>query len=182
MKIGYARVSTEDQRLDAQLDKLQAAGCDRIFSDKASGAKAARAGLADALSHLRPGDSLVICKLDRLGRTVKQLLDLAEELREKGINLQILDLGIDTSTPAGKLAFTLLAAFAELERDLIRERTRHGLEAAKARGRMGGRKAKLAPAEAKRMRELAEAGALTHVELMRQYGVSKPTFYRYLRA
>lgn len=123
MLIGYARVSTPEQDLTPQLDALRAAGCERTFSDKASGAKANRAGLAEALSHARDGDMLVIWKLDRLGRTAKGLTTLAEELEARNVGLRSITDGIDTAGTMGKFVFRLLAAVAEMERDLIRERT-----------------------------------------------------------
>jgi DNA invertase Pin-like site-specific DNA recombinase len=143
MKIGYARVSTTEQNLELQLDALAKAGCDRIFEDQASGAKMARPGLDQALSHLREGDALVIWKLDRLGRTIRGLIELVGELRDRGIGFRSLTEGFDTSTPGGRLIFHIFAALAEMERDLIRERTQAGLAAARARGRNGGRKPKL---------------------------------------
>ncbi len=136
MLIGYARASTPEQDLTPQLEALRSAGCERTFSDKASGAKADRAGLADALSHARTGDILVIWKLDRLGRTMKGLIDLAA----RGIGLKSITDGIDTAGTAGKLVFHIMAAMAEMERDLVRERTTAALIVARREGRVGGRK------------------------------------------
>ncbi|WP_393964363.1 recombinase family protein [Exiguobacterium sp. S22-S28] len=137
-KIGYARVSTSDQNLDLQLDELEKAGCTKIFQEKASSVKK-RPELEKYLDYLREGDTLVVWKLDRLGRTTKKLLELIDDLRDRGINLQILTLGVDTSTAAGRLFFTMMAGLAEMERELIRERTKAGLQAARSRGRLGGR-------------------------------------------
>ena len=133
-KIGYARVSTQDQSLDLQIDELKKVGCEKIFSEKMSGAKSDRPQLEACLDFLRAGDVLVVYKLDRLGRTTKQLINLVEELKEKGIHFQAITNGIDTSTPQGKFFFTVMAGFAEMERELIRERTNAGLQAARARG------------------------------------------------
>jgi DNA invertase Pin-like site-specific DNA recombinase len=145
MLVGYARVSTDDQSLDLQYDALTRAGCERIFDDKASGARDDRPGLADALSHLRQGDCLVVWKLDRLGRGLRSLIDFVEGLHHRRIDFRTLDgsTQIDTSTAQGKFFFRVMAALAEMERDLIRERTMAGLAAARARGRKGGRKPKL---------------------------------------
>ena len=138
MLIGYARVSTPEQDLTPQLEALVSAGCERTFSDKASGAKADRAGLAEALSHARVGDVLVVWKLDRLGRTMKGLIDLSADLAARGIGLRSITDGIDTAGTAGKLVFHIMAAMAEMERDLVRERTTAALLIAKRQGRVGG--------------------------------------------
>ena len=138
MQIGYARVSTGDQNLDLQRDALQKAGCDRILEDRASGAKAPRPGLDAALDYVRRGDTLVVWRLDRLGRSLKDLIQLVGELDERGIGLRSLHESIDTTSSSGKLVFHIFGALAEFERNLIRERTRAGLQAARARGRKGG--------------------------------------------
>src|SRR5262249_46237381 len=137
--IGYARVSTQDQNLDLQIDALQQAGCARIFHDTLSGATTARPGLQDMLSHLRREDTLVVWKLDRLGRTTKGLIDLVAYLQERDIGFKSLQDNIDTSTSMGQFFFVLMSAIAELERSLIQERSKAGLAAARARGRQGGR-------------------------------------------
>ena len=139
MLTGYARVSTHEQNLDMQIDALKQAGCQKIFTDKISTLKAERKGLDEALSFLRPGDVLVVWKLDRLGRTLKQLIELVALFNQKGIGFKSLKETIDTTTSTGKLVFHFFAALAEFERDIIHERTRAGLEAARARGRSGGR-------------------------------------------
>jgi DNA invertase Pin-like site-specific DNA recombinase len=142
--IGYAQVSTKDQSLDLQRDALKQAGCEQIFEDIGiSGAKMSRPGLDNALSHLRKGDMLVVWKLDRLGRTIRGLIELVNELRERGVQCRSLTEGFDTTTTAGRMLFHIIGALAEMERDLIRERTQAGLAAARARGRKGGRKRKL---------------------------------------
>ncbi len=139
MKIGYARVSTQDQSTNMQLDALRAVGCERIFSEKASGAKTDRPELAKALEYARPGDVIVVWKLDRLARSMRQLIETMEMLRERGIALESLTEKIDTTSAQGKLVFGIFASLAEFERSLIRERVNAGLQAARARGRVGGR-------------------------------------------
>ncbi len=139
MLIGYARVSTHDQTLNLQLDRLEEAGCTRIFEDHISGTKAERPGLADALSHLRAGDTLVVWRLDRLGRSLRNLIDTITELQQQGIGFKSLQENIDTTNSGGKLIFHVFGALAEFERELIKERTQAGLEAARARGKVGGR-------------------------------------------
>jgi DNA invertase Pin-like site-specific DNA recombinase len=138
--IGYARVSTEDQSLDLQLDALRQAGCERVFTDKASAAKTHRSGLSEAQSHLRAGDLLVVWKLDRLGRSVKGLVDLVGELDQQGMQFRSLTDGIDTTTPHGRFFFHMMASLAQMERELTAERTKAGLDAARRLGRMVGRK------------------------------------------
>ena len=141
--VGYGRVSSIEQNLDRQLDALRAAGCTRVFSDTASGPKAERPGLNEALSYLRPGDALVGWRLDRLGRSLVHRISTVSELEERGIGFQSLQEPIDTTVAGGKLVFQIFGALAEFERSVIRERTRAGLEAARARGRKGGRPRKL---------------------------------------
>lgn len=143
MLIGYARVSTADQKLDLQNDALTKAGCERIFTDTAGGAGAERTGLEQALSFARKGDTIVVWKLDRLGRSLRHLVETLAALRDRGIGFRSLQESIDTTTSGGKLVFHVFAALAEFERDLIRERTRAGLDAARARGKKGGRRPKL---------------------------------------
>ena len=154
MLIGYARVSTEDQSLDLQLDALRQAGCERVFTDKASAAKTHRPGLSEAQSHLRAGDLLpldqfrkgdmvVVWKLDRLGRSVKGLVDLVGELDQQGVQFRSLTDGIDTTTPHGRFFFHMMASLAQMERELTAERTKAGLDAARRRGRMVGRKRRM---------------------------------------
>jgi DNA invertase Pin-like site-specific DNA recombinase len=143
MLIGYARVSTHDQTLNLQLDSLKSAGCSRIFEDHISGTKAERPGLTDAISHLRSGDTLVVWRLDRLGRSLRHLIDTITELEQRGIGFKSLQENIDTTSSSGKLIFHIFGSLAEFERDLIRERTTAGLEAARSRGRVGGRSKRL---------------------------------------
>lgn len=179
MLIGYARVSTDDQILDLQLDALKKAGCEQLFTDQVSGAAAVRTGLEAALAYLREGDTLVVWKLDRLGRTVKGLVELADLLNSRGIQFRSLTDGIDTSTAAGRFFFHMMAALAEMERDLIRERTTAGLAAARARGRKGGRKTKLDDAKLDAARKLLEAGTPA-VDVAKTLGVGRATLYRRL--
>src|SRR6266849_2884254 len=154
MLIGYARVSTHEQNLDLQLDALKAAGCGKIFTDKISTLKEERKGLLEALEYVRPGDVLVVWKLDRLGRTLKQLIELVAFLNEKGIGFKSLKETIDTTTSTGKLVFHIFGALAEFERDIIHERTQAGLEAARARGKKGGRPRTMSSKKIQMLREL----------------------------
>lgn len=181
MLIGYARVSTPEQDLSPQLAALSEAGCEKVFSDKASGAKANRAGLTDALSHARAGDVLVVWKLDRLGRTMKGLVDLAADLAERKVGLRSLTDGIDTAGTAGKLVFHIMAAMAEMERDLVRERTTAALIIAKREGRVGGRKTVMTPKRLDAARKLLASG-MTAREIAPTIGVSVATLYRHLPA
>ncbi|MFJ3283656.1 recombinase family protein [Streptomyces sp. NPDC086669] len=186
MRIGYGRVSTRDQNPDAQEDALKDAGCDPVFVDKASGKLASRPELDKALIAAREGDEFVITKLDRLGRSLKNLIELSEQLDKKGVNLVVLSQGIDTSTPAGRMFFQILGAIAEFERALIVERTNDGLAAARARGRVGGRKAALKPRQVKLAQEmydeLGEDGKRKHTvqDIADELGVARTTIYRYL--
>lgn len=179
MLVGYARISTEDQNLDLQLDALKAAGCGQTYTDQVSGAAAAKEGLNQALSYLRDGDTLVVWKLDRLGRTVKGLVELVDLLKTRGIQFRSLTDGIDTSTPAGRFFFHMMAALAEMERDLIRERTNAGLAAARARGRLGGRKPKLDAAKLDAAHKLLAAKVEVGT-VAKTLGVSRTTLYRAL--
>lgn len=184
MRVGYARVSTKDQSFHLQEDALIKAGCEQIFKDVASGARTARPALDDLLSRLRAGDVLVIWKLDRLGRSLQHLVTLANNLMERQIGLIGLNDPIDTTTPQGRLVFGIFAALAEFERDLIRERTQAGLEAARARGRKGGRPAglsKQAEATAMAAETLYKKGRLSVQAICDQLSISKPTLYTYLR-
>lgn len=181
MKIGYARVSTLEQNKDLQLDALKEAGCKKIFSDKASGAKADRPGLVDALKFARPGDSIVVWRLDRLGRSLKHLIEVVEDLEEKGIGFISLQEGFDTTTSGGKLIFQIFGALAEFEKNIIRERTKAGLEAARARGKKGGRKEKLKKDQVVTMKLMYDSRQHSIKEICQTMGISKPTFYRYMR-
>ena len=179
MKIGYARVSTNDQNLDLQTDALEDAGCEKIFTDQGvSGAKAERPGLEKALDQIRKNDVLIIWKLDRLGRSLKHLLSIIEDLRDRGAHFASIQDGFDTSTASGKMVFSVIGAMAEYERNLTRERTRAGLAAARTRGRMGGRPKALDESQVKVAIALAEAGELTINQICEQVGCSRSTYYR----
>ena len=180
MQIGYARVSTEDQRLDLQLDALREAKCDKIFKDVASGAQSDREGLDHAKKYLRPGDTLVVWKLDRLGRSLKHLIDVVNGLNLKGVFFRSLQENIDTASSGGKLTFHLFGALAEFERDIIRERTKAGLEAARARGRVGGRPKLLDEKKVAVARQLMSNPSNKPLDVARTLGISRATLYRYL--
>ncbi|MGD1866952.1 MAG: recombinase family protein [Phormidesmis sp.] len=179
VKIGYARVSTVDQNLELQMDALKEAGCEKIFSDRGvSGAEAERPGLDEALDRIRKKDTLVIWKLDRLGRSLSDLLSIVEYLKDRGAHFLSIQDGFDTSTASGKMVFSVIGAMAEYERNLIRERTMAGLKAARARGRLGGRPKALDKSQVKVAIALAEAGELTINEICEQVGCSRSTYYR----
>jgi DNA invertase Pin-like site-specific DNA recombinase len=179
--IGYARVSTVDQSLDRQADELTAAGADEVRTEVASGKKGAqRPQWDELLRSLRQGDTLMVTELSRLGRSTSQLAALSDDLEERGIALRILNLGIDTGTPAGKLVYSIIAAVAEMERALLIERTMSGLAAARARGRNGGRKRTITPAQVRRAQRLYDAQELTVSEISKTVGCSRQTLYRYL--
>jgi len=187
MRIGYGRVSTRDQHPEAQHDALNAAGCDKVFIDTASGKLAYRPELDNALlSANRSGDQLVITKLDRLGRSLEHLIELSKLLSTRGVDLVVLDQGIDTSTPVGRLFFQIIGAIAEFEHALMSERTMDGLAAARARGRTGGQKPKLGPRQVKLARgmydETGPDGRRKHTvaQIAAEFGVSRPTIYRHL--
>ena len=184
MHVGYARVSTREQSFLLQTFALQKAKCEKIFEEVASGAKADRPVLEDLLSRLRSGDVLVVWKLDRLGRSLKHLVELTNELMERQIGFISLNDPIDTTTPQGRLVFNIFASLAEFERDLIRERTRAGLQAARARGRKGGRPGGLSPkaaTTAMAAETLYKEGKLSIHTICSQLRISRPTLYAYLR-
>lgn len=187
MRIGYGRVSTRDQHPEAQHDALTAAGCDQIFIDQASGKLATRPELDKALlSANRAGDQLVITKLDRLGRSLEHLIALAKQLRAAGVDLVVLDQGIDTSTAVGRMFFQILGAIAEFEHALMSERTIDGLAAARARGRTGGQKPKLGPRQVKLAQQMYDETdargkrRYTVEQIATEFGVTRPTIYRHL--
>jgi DNA invertase Pin-like site-specific DNA recombinase len=181
MKIGYARVSTQDQNLDLQRDALKKAGCKKIIEDTVSGGKVQRSGLDRVRELLRKGDVLVVWRLDRLGRSLRRLIELMTELEQSGIGFQSVTEAIDTTTSGGKLVFHIFGALAEFERNLIRERTTAGLEAARARGRHGGRRKKLDVRKRALAVDLYREKKHTVEEICRTVGVSKPTLYAYVR-
>lgn len=178
MIIGYARISTSDQTTHLQEDSLKAAGCERIFADTMSGSTTQRPGLDQTLGTLRAGDTLVIWKLDRLGRSLRHLVELAALLRENRIELRSLTEGIDTTTPGGQLVFHIFAALAQFEREIIKERVQAGLEAAAARGRKGGRPSVVKPSTKKAIGSMIAAG-LTSREICDQLKISRATFFRH---
>ena len=181
MHIGYARVSTQDQDLRLQNDALHEAGCDKIYEDKASGAKASRDGLMRALELVREGDYLIVWKLDRLGRSVKDLVAIVCDLEQRGVHFKSLTDQIDTSTTAGRFFFHVMASLAQMERDLTAERTRAGLDAARRQGRTGGRKRKMDDSRIAAAKQLLLNGKSPR-EVARNLGVSIPTLYRWLPA
>jgi DNA invertase Pin-like site-specific DNA recombinase len=183
MLIGYARVSTQDQTLDLQTDALTRAGCEKIFTDTMSGAASERPGLQDAMTHLRAGDTLVVWRLDRLGRTLKQLIATISDLCEQGIGFKSLQEHMDTTTSGGKLIFHIFGALAEFEREVIKERTHAGLQAARARGRFGGRPA-LQSQDPKRValaRKLYADRSMPVQEISETLHIGRSTLYRYIR-
>lgn len=180
MKIGYARVSTNDQNLDLQIDALKSAGSERIYSDEISGSTTSRPEFNKMLEALRPGDVLTIWKLDRIGRSLKHLIQIADDLQDKGIHLHIITQGIDTRAPAGKMLYQILGSIAEYEKSLIQERVQAGLKAAKARGRVGGRPSALSHEKQKQAVAMFHSKAMSAASLAKTFGVSKPTLYKYV--
>jgi DNA invertase Pin-like site-specific DNA recombinase len=181
MFIGYARVSTDDQNLDLQRDALEKAGCEQIYTDRVSGTKAERKGLTEALSHLRKGDTLVVWRLDRLGRSLRHLIDNVTALQERGIGFKSLQESIDTTTSGGKLVFHIFGALAEFEREIIRERTNAGLSAARSRGKSGGRPKALTEKQVQMLNNLAADRSNSIDEICKTLGISRTTFYRYVK-
>jgi DNA invertase Pin-like site-specific DNA recombinase len=180
MLIGYARVSTDDQKLNLQQDALRAAGCEKIFEDYLSGAASARPGLNSALEMARAGDTLVVWRLDRLGRSLKDLIQLTETLKKQSIGLHSLQEAINTTTSSGQLVFHLFGSLAEFERNLIRERTKAGLTAARTRGRLGGRPKALDPNKRQLAVKLYNDRQYSIGEICQMMGISKPTLYNYV--
>ena len=180
MQIGYARVSTLDQNLDLQLDALKQFGCEKIFQEKITGTKIKREQLQNAIDYLRAGDVLVVWKLDRLGRSLKDLLLIVNEMNQKGIGLKSLHENIDTTTSTGKLIFHIFASLAEFEKDVIKERTNAGLKAARARGRVGGRPKKLSDKQMNLLKTLHQDKDTSIADISKILGISKKTIYNYL--
>lgn len=178
MLVGYARVSTQDQNLELQNDALTKAGCERIFTEVVGGSRTERTGLQDSLNILRGGDTLVVWRLDRLGRSLKHLIDIVNQLREKDIGFRSLQESIDTTTSGGKLIFHMFGALAEFERDVIRERTQAGLRAARARGRQGGRPRVLDGAKLEMVRKMYEDQKYLPDDICKAMGISRATLYR----
>ena len=181
VRIGYARVSTDDQNLEGQLDQLGRAGCDPIYSEHASGSKDDRPELAQALKALRAGDSLVVCRLDRLGRSLPHLVQTVDQLAARGIGFESLAERIDTTSAGGTLIFHIFASLAQFERQLISERTKAGLAAGRARGRMGGRPPALTVKQLREAKRLLDDPEATVTDVAKTYGVSRATLYKGLR-
>lgn len=180
MYIGYARVSTEDQHLHLQIDALQKAGCEKIFSDEMSGVKSERPGLTEAITFIRPGDTLVVWRLDRLGRSLKDLIQRVEEMKQRKVDFRSLTENIDTSNSGGKFMFHIFSALAEFERELIRERTMAGLSAARARGRLGGRPKVMQEGKIKMAASLMRDPGVSIKDICKNLGISRTTLYRYI--
>jgi DNA invertase Pin-like site-specific DNA recombinase len=180
MLIGYARVSTQDQNPELQLDALNAAGCEKVFTEKASGAQRDRPQLKSALDYIRKGDTLVVWKLDRLARSLKQLIETIEDLEQRKIGFKSLTESIDTTTAGGKLIFHIFGGLAEFERSIIRERTNAGLQAARERGRTGGRPPALSDKDLKEAKVLLSAPDITVDQVARRLGVAPSTLYRHI--
>ena len=181
MLIGYARVSTADQNLDLQLDALKKAGCTKIFHDTISGAKSERPGLDDAVAYLRTGDTLTVWRLDRLGRSLQHLIEVINKLNKEDKEFKSLQESLDTATPTGKLIFHVLGALAEFERSLIRERTKAGLAAARARGRIGGRPRVLNAKKMALARSMLKDKSNSVGDVSQALGVSRATIYNYVK-
>ncbi len=180
MRVGYARVSSRDQRLEPQRDDLLADGCERIFEEKISSRETEREALQEAFDYCRPEDVLVVTSLDRLGRSLRELIDLVGELEGRSIGFRSLKENLDTSTAGGRLVFHVFASISEFEREIIRERTIAGLKAARARGRVGGRPRALDEGKASLARRLKEEGEHSVEEICSMLGVGRSTLYRYL--
>jgi len=180
MKIGYARVSTDEQNEDSQIDSLESAGCERIYIEKCSGKSKQRPELERMIYALRDGDIVVVQRLDRLGRSLKDLIELLDGFKEQGIKFISLNESIDTTTAVGELAFHMIGAIAQFERRLISERTKAGLKAARARGRKGGRKAKLTASDIKKAQAMLLDKSVTKTEVAEHFGVSRPTLNKAL--
>jgi DNA invertase Pin-like site-specific DNA recombinase len=179
--IGYARVSTLEQNESLQVDELEKAGCVRPYVDHASGAKASRPALDEMVASLKDGDVVVVWKLDRLGRSLKNLIDLVDLFKSKGVGFRSLTEGFDTTTPQGELFFQLFGAFAQYERAMVRERTMAGLAAARARGRKGGRPSALSPKQVESARKMYDGKELSVAEIASRLGVHRTTVYRVLQ-
>lgn len=181
MKVGYARVSTDDQNLNLQLDNLKNVGCEKIYQEKISGSKKDREQLTEVLNFVRAKDTLVVWKLDRLGRSLKDLIAIVNMLQKKGIHFKSIQEGFDTSTSGGKLIFHIFGALAEFEKEVIRERTQAGLKAARARGRKGGRPTKLSPELIAKAKALHKDFAITPKEIWTTLGISRALLYKVLK-
>ena len=182
MKIGYARISTVDQNLDLQIDALKKSGCEKIITDKISGSLSERVGLKELLNIARKGDEVIVWRLDRLGRSLKHLIELINSFHDSGISFGSIEESINTNNSTGKLIFHMFGALAEFERNLILERTKAGLVAARARGRIGGRPKKLDKNKRQLAIDLYSGKKHSLAEICSMLGISKPTLYKYVRA
>ena len=180
LRIGYARVSTDDQDLSLQRDELKRSGCAEIYADTISGTKTDRPELTNCLRALRQGDTLVVWRLDRLGRSLKHLVEIINDLEKRGVRLESLTESIDTSTASGRMIASIFATLAEYERNLIRERTIAGLKAARARGRKGGRKPALGAKEKREIEAMLLDPKITVKDVAERYGVSRNTIYQHI--
>jgi DNA invertase Pin-like site-specific DNA recombinase len=180
MQVGYARISTGDQDLTLQVNALQEAGCEKIFTEKASGAQRDRPELKAALEFMRKGDILVVWKLDRLARSLKQLIETIEHLDERGIQFSSLTETMDTTTSGGRLFYHIFAALSEFERSIIRERTRAGLEAARRMGKVSGRPCALSPRDLIEAKAMLKDKTITIAQIAKRFNISESTFYRYI--
>ena len=181
MLVGYSRVSTNDQSLNSQIDKLKEFGCEKIFTDVISGSKSERNGLKEMLDYLRENDTVVVFRLDRLGRSLKDLIDIMNLFKNKNIHFKSISENIDTATPTGKLIFHITGAFAEFERNIIRERTKAGIESARARGRKGGRPTKMTEERIKMAKILHNDKSLSINDILKQMNIKRGLFYRMLK-
>ena len=181
MNVGYARVSTHDQTINLQEDALKKAGCEKIFNDVMSGGKSDRPGLIQAVEYARSGDTLVVWKLDRLGRSLKQLIETVSNLNSRGVQIKSLQESIDTNTPNGKFFFHVFGALAEFEKDIIRERTLAGLASARARGRLGGRPKKFDDKKVELLKKLYADKKNLVTDILATFKISKSTLYRYVK-
>lgn len=181
MKIGYARVSTMDQNLDLQIDALKKAGCEKIFTDVSTGSKSERPGLDEALRFVRKDDVLVTWRLDRLGRSLKHLIEMVNLLEDRFVGFESLQESINTTTPGGTLVFHIFGAMAEFERSLIVERTKSGLTAARVRGRNGGRPPALSSAKIKQLRSMSKSSDASVKDICETFNISKSTYYKYVQ-
>lgn len=181
MKFGYARVSKNDQSLDIQLQKLQAAGCDEIYMEKVSGAKEDRKELNRLLDKLRKGDTICVVRLDRLGRRMSKLIDMINDFKKKGVDFVSLENNIDTTTTMGMVLFSMCAAFSEMERELIRERVRAGIEAAHKKGRKGGRPIALTPAKLATLKSLKKGDNFSVKNICELVGITRSVYYRAIK-
>ena len=181
MKFGYARVSKNDQSLDIQIQKLNAAGCDEIYMEKVSGVKEERKELNLLLGKLRKGDTVCVVRLDRLGRRMLKLIQLINDFKEKGINFISLENNIDTTTPIGMVLFSMSAAFSEMERDLICERVKAGLDASHKKGRKGGRPRALTPEKLETLNSLRQGNNFSVTKICKIVGITKSVYYRAIK-